>query len=81
MNVDKILSERDFQLGIFSANCSGGFAATKIPERWSASWDDNVRLATLADEVGIDFYYPSLVGLGTGRNKFSRKCIRTHCMG
>ncbi|EKN68439.1 luciferase-like monooxygenase [Neobacillus bataviensis LMG 21833] len=66
MNVDKILSERDFQLGIFSANCSGGFAATKIPERWSASWDDNVRLAKLADEVGIDFLLPITRWIGYG---------------
>ncbi|VEF46769.1 luciferase-like monooxygenase [Bacillus freudenreichii] len=66
MNTEKILSERDFQLGIFSANCSGGFAATKIPERWSASWEDNLRMAQLADEVGIDFLLPIARWIGYG---------------
>ena len=28
-----------FKIGLFSANCSGGLAVTKIPERWSASYD------------------------------------------
>ncbi|WP_042348013.1 LLM class flavin-dependent oxidoreductase [Bacillus massiliigorillae] len=66
MNIEKIISEKDFQLGIFSANCSGGFAATKIPERWPATWDDNVRLAQLADEVGIDFLLPISRWIGYG---------------
>src|SRR4051794_20584335 len=58
MNIEKIMGESDFQLGIFSSNCSGGFAATKIQERWSASWDDCLRLAQIADEAGIDFMLP-----------------------
>lgn len=66
MDVEKILSERDFQLGLFSPNCSGGLAVTKIPERWSASWDDNLRLAHLADEVGIDFLLPIARWIGYG---------------
>lgn len=46
------------KLGVFGANCSSGRAATKIPDRWSASWDDNLRLAQLADEAGVDFMLP-----------------------
>ena len=47
-----------FKLGIFAANCSSGLAVTKAPERWQATWDNNVRLARMADEVGIEFLLP-----------------------
>lgn len=47
-----------FQLGLFSANTESGLAITTAPERWRATWDNNVRLALLADEVGIDFMLP-----------------------
>ena len=46
------------KLGIFGANCSSGRSATKVPERWSASWPDCLRLARMADEAGIDFMLP-----------------------
>jgi dimethylsulfone monooxygenase len=46
------------KIGVFGANCSSGRSATKVPERWSASWPDCARLARLADEAGIDFMLP-----------------------
>jgi FMNH2-dependent dimethyl sulfone monooxygenase len=46
------------KVGVFGANCSSGRSATKIPERWSASWADCLRLARMADEAGIDFILP-----------------------
>src|ERR1700743_386845 len=46
------------KLGLFGANCSSGRAATKVQERWSASWDDCLALARMADEAGIDFMLP-----------------------
>jgi dimethylsulfone monooxygenase len=46
------------QLGLFGANCSSGRAVTLVPERWSGNWQDNKKLAQLADEVGIDFMLP-----------------------
>src|SRR5262252_8868686 len=46
------------KIGIFGANCSSGRSATKVPERWSASWADCLRLARLADAAGIDFMLP-----------------------
>src|SRR3981081_4038714 len=46
------------KIGIFGANCSSGRSATKVPERWSASWQDCLRLARMADEAGIDFMLP-----------------------
>jgi len=47
-----------FKLGLFGANCSSGRAVTKAPERWSGSWADCLRLATMAEESGIDFLLP-----------------------
>ncbi len=46
------------KLGLFAANCSSGTAATKIPGRWEASWENNLALAKLADRCGIDFMLP-----------------------
>ena len=61
-----ITDGKGFKLGLFSANCSSGLAVTKIPERWSGSWEDNLRLAQLADEVGIDFLLPIARWIGYG---------------
>jgi dimethylsulfone monooxygenase len=46
------------QIGLFGVNCSSGRSATLVPERWSASWPDCLRLARMADDCGIDFLLP-----------------------
>src|ERR1700742_213828 len=46
------------KIGLFGANCSSGRAVTKVPERWSGNWEDNLRLVRMADEAGIDFMLP-----------------------
>jgi dimethylsulfone monooxygenase len=46
------------KIGLFGANCSSGRAVTMVPERWSGSWSDNLRLARMADAAGIDFLLP-----------------------
>jgi len=51
-NVNKL------KLGIFSPNCSGGMAVTKVAERWDASWENNLKLAQMADDAGIEFLLP-----------------------
>ncbi len=38
-----------FRLGLFGANCSSGRTYATLAERWDASWENNVRLAQLAD--------------------------------
>ena len=47
-----------FKLGLFGANCSSGRAVTKVPERWSGGWADNLALAKMADEAGPGFLLP-----------------------
>ena len=46
------------KIGLFGPNCSSGRVATKWPQRWSGTWPDNLRLARMADEAGIDFLLP-----------------------
>jgi alkanesulfonate monooxygenase SsuD/methylene tetrahydromethanopterin reductase-like flavin-dependent oxidoreductase (luciferase family) len=46
------------KLGLFGVNCSSGRAVTKVPERWSGTWTDNLRLAQMADAAGIEFLLP-----------------------
>lgn len=45
-------------LGLSGANCSGGLAVTTVPDRWHASWENNRKLAILADEARMDFMLP-----------------------
>jgi dimethylsulfone monooxygenase len=46
------------KLGLFGANCSSGRAVTMVPERWRATWRDNLELARMADAAGLDFLLP-----------------------
>src|SRR6476620_1208616 len=46
------------KIGLFGPNCSSGRAVTMVPERWSVSWPDNLKLARMADDAGIDFLLP-----------------------
>src|SRR3984893_1088197 len=51
-------SANRLKLGLFGANCSSGRAVTTVPERWSGSWPDCVKLAQMADRAGIEFMLP-----------------------
>lgn len=51
-------TQTSFKLGVFAPNCSGGAAITRVPERWRATWDENIALAKLLDEHGMDFILP-----------------------
>ena len=53
-----LYSGNALKLGLFGANCSSGRAVTTVPERWSGSWSDCLRLARLADELGFEFMLP-----------------------
>ena len=57
-NDTRIYNKNRFKLGLFGMNCSGGLSLTKAPERWDASWDNNVKAAQLADEAGLEFLLP-----------------------
>ena len=46
------------KLGLFSANASNGRFPTRVPERWTGNWDDNLALAEMAERYGLDFLLP-----------------------
>ena len=46
------------KIGLFGANCSSGRCVTTVPERWTGSWEDNLALAQMCDERGIEFMLP-----------------------
>ena len=47
-----------FKLGLFAPNCSNGLAMTTVPERWVSSWDNNLALAQMAEQAGLEFILP-----------------------
>jgi FMNH2-dependent dimethyl sulfone monooxygenase len=51
-------SANKLKLGLFGANCSSGRAVTMVEQRWSGSWQDNLTLARMAEDVGIEFMLP-----------------------
>jgi FMNH2-dependent dimethyl sulfone monooxygenase len=53
-----ILDGNPFKMGLFGSNCSGGLSFTTLPERWEASWENNAKLAQLADEAGFECMVP-----------------------
>lgn len=66
MTENRMFDPEQFLLGTFSSNCSGGMSVTKVPERWAASWDNNLKLGRLLDEAGIDFMLPIARWIGYG---------------
>jgi alkanesulfonate monooxygenase SsuD/methylene tetrahydromethanopterin reductase-like flavin-dependent oxidoreductase (luciferase family) len=68
-----LLGPRKFKLGVFSTNADGGLALTTVPERWKASWADNVGAARIADEGGFDFFLPIARWAGFGGTTKARE--------
>lgn len=66
MAQNSMFTEGQFLLGTFASNCSSGMSVTKIPERWVNSWDNNLELAKLLDDAGIDFMLPIARWIGYG---------------
>lgn len=64
--VPPVRNDNKFKLGFFAANCSGGMSVTQVPERWQNTWDNNLRLAKLADAAGIEFMLPIARWIGYG---------------
>lgn len=62
-----------FKLGVFSLNADGGLAITTVPERWRASWADNLAAARIADEAGLDFVLPIARWKGFGGETHARE--------
>ena len=46
------------RLALFGANCSSGRTYAILPERWQASWENNLKLAQMADDLGLECMVP-----------------------
>lgn len=68
-----LLGPGRFKLGVFSTNADGGLALTTVPERWKATWTDNVAAARIADEGGFDFFLPIARWAGFGGETKARE--------
>ncbi|MEH3092858.1 MAG: LLM class flavin-dependent oxidoreductase [Agrobacterium cavarae] len=66
MTENSMFAAGQFLLGTFASNCSGGMSVTKVPERWDNSWHNNLKLARLLDDAGIDFMLPIARWIGYG---------------
>ena len=53
-----LIGGNPLKLGLFGSNCSNGRSYVTVPERWEASWDNNRKLAQMADEVGLECIVP-----------------------
>ena len=78
-NGNPMLRRDRFKLGIFAANCSNGMSVTTVPERWDASWDNNLKLAQMCDAAGLDFFLPIARWIGYGGRdiNFQRDVLET----
>jgi hypothetical protein len=54
---DKFQSQ-SAQIGGVFLQLSSGIAATKVPERWDASRENNLKLAQMADRCGLECIVP-----------------------
>jgi len=54
----RMSNDNKFKLGLFALNCSCGSIATTAPEQWTATWEDNLEAARLADAAGLEFLLP-----------------------
>jgi FMNH2-dependent dimethyl sulfone monooxygenase len=53
-----LVNGNPLKLGLFGANCSSGRSYIDAPERWETSWENNVRLAQMADAAGLECMVP-----------------------
>jgi dimethylsulfone monooxygenase len=66
------------KLGLFAPNCKGGLAITTVPESWEATWPNNLALAQMADEAGIEFILPIARWKGyEGPSRFEEESLET----
>ncbi|MGV6876171.1 LLM class flavin-dependent oxidoreductase [Pseudochelatococcus sp. B33] len=63
---NRMFNAGTFLLGTFATNCSGGMTVTKASERWDNSWANNLKLARMLDDAGIDFMLPIARWIGYG---------------
>src|SRR5262249_34035547 len=60
-----LMSGNRLKLGLFGSNCSSGRSYTRVPERWVAAWENNLKLAQLAERYKLECMVPIHDGKAT----------------
>ena len=47
--------KKNFKIGLFGINSSGGLSLTRSKERWMADWKEIIKLVKYADQNKFDF--------------------------
>ncbi|MGO3131594.1 MAG: LLM class flavin-dependent oxidoreductase, partial [Alcaligenes sp.] len=66
MAQNTLLTHDKFLLGTFATNCGGGMTVSTLPDRWQATWENNLKLGKLLDDAGMDFMLPIARWIGYG---------------
>ena len=66
----RLFNDNRFKLGIFAPNCSGGLTMLRT-ELWDASMENNLAVAKLADDAGLEFILP--LGRWQGPRRWPRE--------
>ena len=53
-----MFNDNAMKFGIFAPNFSSCIIATTVEERWEMTWENNLRLAKIADQAGIECIIP-----------------------
>jgi len=66
------------RLGLFGINVEGGMAIHTAPEKWMPTWENNIEVAKMLDDAGLEFVLPigRWRGYG-GASDFQGTCFET----
>jgi dimethylsulfone monooxygenase len=61
-----LYNSQPLKFGLFAINANGSVFQTKVPSSFEVTWDHSVKIAQLADEMGIEVLVPITRWLGFG---------------
>lgn len=64
LKANPIFNDQPFKLGVFNSNASGGLVQSNIPTGFRITWDQQLAISRVADEMGMEAVVPAakLVG-------------------
>ncbi|MDI9894533.1 LLM class flavin-dependent oxidoreductase [Rhodococcus sp. IEGM 1381] len=73
-----IMNDQKMKLGLFAFNCSGGMVMSNAPTGFRVTWDQQKRIAQLADRIGFEAIVPVARWRGFGGDtNFNGVCYET----
>lgn len=61
-----LFNDQPLKLGLFAINANGSVCQTKVPTSFEVTWEHSVKIARLADEIGLEVLVPITRWLGFG---------------